>query len=433
MDKPFKENPFLHSDIDQGGGAETYKADDSVIPVRTWAHGSPFNLNSHGARTQANTSASKRSHASGESSGEYGDLDKYWPDPAQKEGAEEGEEEEEAPLHDASFADESVQSVQSDRPEQASANYDTTDLSDAFVTQFNRVIGKYTPKEVEQEQQQEEEEEEYADDYVEEEDDDDEEVDEEGPLSYEDSEAIHSRAQSRASAAGAAAQGDGDIGDLAAYLGMGETEGENIFFPPGADDADADDDDDGGFMPHGKDWAKGAGGAGAGPSGGGERDDPRGHLEEIVSEYQRIYAALQSPQHDQQGQRRERERDRGGERAAAKDNKAGATTKAARAERDQLRLLKRARREREREAEREAVPVPDGALGAEQRHRRYLAEVASKRRAEDDMLLAMVGTVPLPFPLPPLISLSFSPVLHPISIAHVISLPLPQPINLQKN
>ena len=404
MEKAFKENPFLHSDIDKAGAAQTYKADDSVIPVRTWAHGSPFNVNSH-ARTQASTSASKQSHASGESSGEYGDLDKYWPDPVQKEGEEQDDAEASAPLihkdDDASFADESVQSVQSvqsDRPEQASANYDTTDLSDAFVAQFNRVLDKYNPKEAEgareEEGEEEEEEEEYADDYVEEDEDEDEE---QGPLSYEDSEAIHSRGQSRASAA--EAEAEGDIGDLAAYLGMGDTEGENIFFAGAGDDASggADDDaDDDGFLPHRKDWARGAGGGG---QGGAQEDDPRGHLEDIVSEYQRIYAALQSPQHDQQGQRRER----GGDRASGKD-KAG-QAKAAKAERDQLRLLKKARREKEREPEREAGSAPEGALGAEQRHRRYLAEVASKRRAEDDMLLAMVRPCPLPPPLAPLATL----------------------------
>ena len=69
------EKPFLVSDLAPDKSSNSiFQADDSLIPVRFWTSGSPFAQKNVGKNLAASAIAT-----SVDTSGEYGDLDRYWP------------------------------------------------------------------------------------------------------------------------------------------------------------------------------------------------------------------------------------------------------------------------------------------------------------------------------------------------------------------
>jgi len=447
--KPFKENPFYASDLEKGAkeGA-VYQADEHVIPVRSWARGSPF---ARGG-SKVTSSVGERSASTPGGDGEYGDLEKYWPGedipPREDDGDDDEADDEEVQEED--YLDDSG------RPELASL---ADNPNNSFVEAFNQVYAQYkqdaaaaaasasgsnTPRQ------------------------EGGGGGEDGAPSYEESQRAYAKLSKRLSEPslkGAAAKqqkqqqdededegGGEDIGDLAAYLGLTDTQGENVFFnnQPGfradgdgededeeAEEEEDDEDEDylndarfeeeeeeeEAFQP-----LKRRGENNNSSSSGGGSNSPRKaqlktltkeEVREIQSEYQNLYAALQSPRAAPapgQGQ---------GQGAAGKSRGLSKSQKAATAGRElQLQLLKaksragveikesvlapRKEKEREREREKRAPRHLAGSdsddddqqqqLGqqqgqertdAEHKHRQYLQSVAAKRKQEDELLLRL--------------------------------------------
>ena len=469
--KPFKENPFYASDLEKGAkeGA-VYQADEHVIPVRSWARGSPF---ARGG-SKVTSSVGERSASTPGGDGEYGDLEKYWPGedipPREDDGDDDEADDEEVQEED--YLDDSG------RPELASL---ADNPNNSFVEAFNQVYAQYkqdaaaaaasasgsnTPRQ-------------------------EGGGGEDGAPSYEESQRAYAKLSKRLSEPslkGVAAKqqkqqqdeeededegGGEDIGDLAAYLGLTDTQGENVFFnnqPGFRADGDGEDEDeeaeeeeddededylnDARFEEEEEEEEEEAfqplKRRGENNNSSGGSNSPRKaqlktltkeEVREIQSEYQNLYAALQSPRAAPapapapapgQGQ---------GQGAAGKSRGLSKSQKAATAGRElQLQLLKaksRAgveikdsvlapRKEKEREREKRAPRHLAGSdsddddqqqqqgqqqgqerTDAEHKHRQYLQSVAAKRKQEDELLLRLALKVTNCLLLPVLSFFSF--------------------------
>ena len=525
--KPFKENPFLASDLEPRGAAPgaVYQADETVIPVRTWARGSPFRSKvptlSAGERSASKGSVGNKS----ESSGEYGDLEKYWPgdgeempqeeeDAAAAAAADDDDDDEPTAQQPIKFGahnrdneiDDDDDEVDDDggdyggdsfledsgRPELGSvggAGAQADDPNTSFIEAFNQVYAQYKEESARTgasgNGSSSSSSQNNKGGGPASEGDEDNDV-----PSYAESQRAYAALTKHLSGAsllpgkskpqsgdGAGGAEESDIGDLAAYLGLTDTQGENIFFADGADDDDDDDGDgddnddnddddnniggeddygDAGFEdPEDDDFAplkkysaaskqqQGSGGKGAaGKSKGKGKGNKLSHNEmlAVVSDYQNIVAAMQSPR-ERDGYDGQLGRAKAGSKGQGKAQGQDKVSK-------DLQLLKRSKQQQQQQQAKEPLPPNKpskrkaaaskkggadlansdsdeggdadraGAAGmagldAEQRHRLYLQEVASKRRQEDEMLLRLAikvrllacvceRAVPSPPPPPPL-------------------------------
>ena len=445
--KPFKENPFYASDLEMGAkeGA-VYQADEHVIPVRSWARGSPF---ARGGKVTS--SVGDRSASTPGGDGEYGNLEKYWP------GEDVPPREDDGDDNDGNYDEADGEEVQeedylddSGRPELASL---ADNPNNSFVEAFNQVYAQYKQDAaaaggaVSPSPRQE-----------------GGEGENDAP-SYEESQRAYAKLSKRLSESnlkggGVAAKqqqeeeeeeerGGEDIGDLAAYLGLTDTQGENVFFNnqpgfrAGGEEEDEDEEeeaeeeeeeDEGGYLNDARfedededqDFQPLRRGGKTNNSNSSSSSSPRRaqlkkltkeEVREIQSEYQNLYAALQSP--------RAAPGPGPGPGAAGKSKGKGLSKSQKAAAREHLQMLKtkgRAgvaslikdsvlapKREREREREKRAPRHQAGAdsddddqhgqqqqqqgqgerTDAELKHRQYLQSVAAKRKQEDELLLRL--------------------------------------------
>lgn len=451
--KPFKENPFLQSDLDrEAKPGQVYQAPDSVIPVRTWARGSPFRQRRDLAAAQAGErSTSKGSVGSGAgSSGEYGDLEKYWPGEGEdlpQDEIDNIDDTEPMPIKFGRHDDDDEIEVLADnddndmnnnydgesflddsgRPELASVGghkAEGDNPNNSFIEAFNQVYAQYKQETI----------------GLDNENDDD---DDGTASSYEESQRAFAKLNKHLSQSslnpatkGLTEEGnaqDEKIGDLAAYLGLGSTEGENVFFnnepgfEPGdenyggddafddyEDDEEIDPDD---FLPVKKQgsWSydprpesnEGRGAVASKSS----KEAPamtRSEVMGIVCEYQDIYAAMQSPRDERKDPKSKQNMfakelkllkkakipTNGGGNASSKKSVALSES-----------VLRRAKKVKQRagsdsdddlQGKDDVQRDNNDRADAEQRHRLYLQEVASKRKQEDEMLMRLAIKVSFP-------------------------------------